>query len=231
MMRTKNNNPVSCFPDLIQIIGAGVKKNLVITLLLFIPLMSSGQEKIKKFVMLRMPEKCWVMAHPFVAGRAFRISEYVQHYCDTMQADSIIDNDHNGGTRDAFKHAFWMASLCREIPVKKAIKLGNAHEKSNRIDFRKKHTEDGALPDSANSLMDSLNNRQGIALYLQNKNLSSNEMIGLIQKAIVNGELWVIYKDSSGRFLQCNGLPLPIEATKKQWNSSRCIVRSSLHGR
>lgn len=181
---------------------------------------------IRAFFKLKRPEKCWVLLHPFKAPPAFRITQHVQSVCNEFPCDSILDCDTDGGTRDAFKHAFWMVSLCQQMHWKKALGLGKAHEASNKINFKRRQPEDGALPDSANSLMDMLNNQQGIALCHQNPGLSESMYIELILAYISAGNLWVLKKNDEGRFLDCSGQILPDSVSGRVWNAPKCLVPS-----
>lgn len=181
---------------------------------------------IRAFFKLKRPEKCWVLLHPFKAPPAFRITQHVQSVCDELPYDSILDCDTDGGTRDAFKHAFWMVSLCQQMHWKKAISLGKAHEASNKINFKRRQPEDGALPDSANSLMDMLNNQQGIKLYRQNPDLSELQSIDLIKAGISAGKFWILAKTKDGHFLDCNENIIPDSVSGRVWNAPKCLVPS-----
>ena len=199
---------------------------LLLVVILWFPGYANSQSPVKAFFTLKRPEKCWVLQHPFKAPKAFRITQNVQRICDELPYDSILDCDTDGGTRDAFKHTFWMVSLCHEMHWKKALGLGIAHEKANKINFIKHQAEDGALPDSANSLMDMLNNSQGIALYLQNPNLTICEYIDLIKAQIAMGHLWILKKDGDHRFLDCENRLIPDTVAGFRWNAPKCVCPS-----
>ena len=70
------------------------------------------------------PEKWWAITHPFVAKKALEITRRVQKTVDSIKVSGIIGNDNLGGRFDAFKHAYWMASVSLGIGSKKALKLG-----------------------------------------------------------------------------------------------------------
>ena len=139
-----------------------------------------AQHKQKKFKDLSSPEKCWVLTHPFKAKRALRISIEAQKTSDSIKKTNTLDQDGNGGQVDAFRHAYWMASLSKEIGKKSAKSLGKAHEKGNHKQFKKNELEDRIIPDEASSEMDLYNNLIGIELYTKNKNASRIELIHLV---------------------------------------------------
>ena len=69
----------------------------------------------KQFKRISSPEKCWVINHIFVAKKAWRITQYVRLQTDSIQKTNMLDGDANGGQVDAFRHAFWMASLSQKM--------------------------------------------------------------------------------------------------------------------
>jgi len=113
-----------------------------ITVLLGIICLSTAvlaqEGKVKKFCNLSGPEKRWVFAHLFIAGKSLKISEYANKVSEGQKDSPDLDGYANGGQVDAFRHCFWMASLCAQIKEKKALKLGVAHEEGNEKDFKKK---------------------------------------------------------------------------------------------
>src|ERR1700741_2953495 len=134
-----------------------LNKISIIFLLLFsfiFQLSAQSPSAVKYFSKLSRPEKCWVIAHPFKAKKAFRITKHVLLDVDSVKASGIIGTDNNGGKLDAFKHAYWMASVAIKIGSRRAKKLGIAHEKGNWIQFKKHQLEDTVLPDSVSAVMD-----------------------------------------------------------------------------
>ena len=96
-----------------------------------------SQNRWKEFKKLSRPEKTWVVMHPFAALKAATISYNARKTADSLKTSAILDGDADGGQVDAFRHAYWMAMLCRDIGWRKAYRLGKAHEKGNYLDYKK----------------------------------------------------------------------------------------------
>jgi hypothetical protein len=165
-------------------------------------------------------EFAWAMAHPFIAIKAKKISKRVIYITDSLEAAGVL-KDRSGGQLDAFKHAFWMASLSQQIKKKKAYKLGLAHEKFN---FRQAKKGKGG-GDKAASDMDLWNNRVGASLGFDNRQLSESALIELVINWVLQGKMRVIKKDAQGNSLDSNG-QLIDKLTLKTWVNKRCLVPS-----
>src|SRR5690242_2677899 len=124
----------------------------------------SGQSAASGYCSLSAPEKWWVIWHPFVAKKAYRISLEARTVADSLRTSPVLDGDANGGQVDAFRHSYWMARLSQSMCWKKARSLGKAHEKGNYKSFKKGKMEEGTLPDSASGAMDLYNNKVGIEI-------------------------------------------------------------------
>lgn len=181
---------------------------------------------IKKFKNLPFPEKWWVITHPFVAKKALAISSEAIEVTQSMKKDTCLDGDFNGGQLDAFRHSYWMARLTQEIGWRRSKKLGNAHEKGNYKQYKKGQSEDGSLPDSAMCHMDFLNNDTGIEIGLQNKNASSEKIAETIREMILEGKLYIMYKNEKKQYLSCDGNLIDNSSIKK-WNVPKCIKPSN----
>jgi len=182
---------------------------------------------IKKFMKMHFAEQWWVATHPFVARKAHRITQNALEVTSQMLKNPALDGDANGGQVDAFRHCFWMASLAQQISPKTALKLGKAHEKGNYRDFRKRQHEEGTLPDSAACEMDLRNNEVGVKLGAANKKASQEELMLKVQLTILNGELWVIKKDTNGEFLDWQGKRLETKDYQGKWITPKCLVPSN----
>jgi len=182
----------------------------------------SQTSAIKAFGKISRPEKWWTISHIFVALKAWHITKQVRVTVDSMKINNMLDGDSNGGKLDAFRHAYWMASLSSKIGSRKSYKLGVAHEKGNRLEFENNQLEDGLLPDSASCAMDLLNNQIGITIGSQNK---LNLKIKILDE-IKNGNLFILRKDKLGNYLDCNGKQIDLSLYKHQWNIPKCIVKS-----
>jgi hypothetical protein len=186
------------------------------------------ETNIKKFINLHCPEKIWVICHPFVVSKTLKITNKALQLTQEITKDPDLDGDISGGQVDAFRHGIWMALLTRNIGYKKAISLGKAHEKANKIDYKKSKLEEGALPDSASCEMDLRNNRIGAKIGTKFSVIDENELINIIKVAIINGQFWKIKKDNKRNFLDCNGNLLNMEEYHRKWINNKCIVNSNL---
>jgi hypothetical protein len=181
----------------------------------------------QKFRSVSGPEKRWALFHPFVAKKALRITRKIVAEVDSLRKAGTVGADLNGGKLDAFKHAYWMASLSLNIGSRKALKLGKAHEKGNYREFKKSRLEDSMLPDSVSSVMDLYNNENGIRAMGNCKTFRSEKEIQVkIMEALNKGLLMVIKKDKSGNYLYCDGTLINMSEWEGKWNIPKCLVSS-----
>lgn len=181
----------------------------------------------QQFNKLSRPEKCWVISHIFVAGKAWKITQFVRLQTDSVQKSNILDGDANGGQVDAFRHAFWMASLSQKINYRKAIKLGNAHEKGNYLDYKKHRLEDGSFPDKISSDMDFWNNDIGLQIGKSFPNISQDSLKKLVIEFISNGKMKVIKKNNFGQFLDNEGKIIEKDSLKGRWENAKVLINSN----
>ncbi len=181
------------------------------------------------FSKLSRPEKCWAISHLIKAKKAQTITKQVQLVVDSVKRSNSIGTDNNGGKLDAFKHAYWMASLAIEIGRNQALKLGNAHEKGNYLQFKKRLLEDTFLPDSVSSVMDLKNNEFGVSVVAKCQNLSSTTIQKKIMDGFANGKLSTIKKDEEGNFLTCEGGIISLKEWTGKWGIPKCIEPSLNH--
>lgn len=182
-----------------------------------------SQSKLKSFKKLSCPEKWWVIWHPFVAKKAFNVTQIARTKTDSIKQNNILKGNGNGGQVDAFRHTFWMAKLTNEIGWRKANKLGEAHEKGNYKDYKKRILEDGVIPDKVSSEMDFFNNAVGVEL---GKTTSEN----IAQKVVVlvkEGKCKIIKTDAQDNYLGCNGNVLLEESLKGKWENDKCLIWSN----
>lgn len=175
---------------------------------------------------LSRPEKYWVITHFLKAKKAFEITGEVLKTTDSVGKTGLLDLDMNGGQLDAFKHGFWMARLTGGIGKKAALKLGDAHEKGNYKDFKKRRKEEGMVPDQMASEMDLYNNRIGAELADDSSSETTGGLVIVIAQAIKSGRLKVLKKDSGGNFLDCQGNVLSEEELSGKWVTAKCLVDS-----
>jgi len=177
--------------------------------LVIIPLISNAQESnIRKWMRLSGPERRWVIWHPLVALDALSI---------TMNTRKVT-KEH---------HVFWMASLSAEIKWKKAWRLGNAHEKANKKDWRKGRYEDGSPPDKIAGEMDYWNNKIGLDIGKSNQNMSEEDLIQLVIRAITDGKCKIIRRNANGDFLDGEGNIIASSAWQGKWENFRCLIFSN----
>ena len=129
----------------------------------------------------------WVLFHPFKAKKAQIISEEAYRVADSIKNSPLLDGDASGGQVDAFRHAFWMASLRQKIGEKAARSLGISHEKENYKTHKKKKLEDGVIPDKISSTMDLFNNEIGLSLTKRGAKTSKKGLIRCIPSEKVSG--------------------------------------------
>lgn len=183
-----------------------------------------SQSKFKSFKKLSCPEKWWVVWHPFVAKKAFAVSQLARQKTDSIKQNNILKGKGNGDQVDAFRHTFWMAKLTNEIGWRRAKRLGKAHEKGNYKTYKKRRLEDGAVPDKISSEMDFFNNKVGIEL---GKNTDEN-LIEKVVDLVKTGKCKMIKTDATGNYLDCNGNILLKEDLKGKWENDKCLVWSDL---
>ena len=194
--------------------------------------LSFAQTPVKSFRQLSCPEKWWVLTHPFIAKKAKKITSDAIRISDEMKRDSLLDGNSNGGQLDAFRHAYWMASLSQKIKMRKALSLGRAHEKGNYKMFKKgKVDEEKSLPDSISGAMDLFNNEIGAQMGFQNRMLDQDSLKILIRKNIVDGKMKIISMNKDGQFLDCNGQVININNFQHTWAIPKCLVNSVVGNR
>ncbi|MBE7690109.1 DUF6973 domain-containing protein [Tenacibaculum piscium] len=203
-----------------------IKKN-VLLILLFTSCLSFSQSNWKKFKKISTPKKIWIIFHPFKAKKAQRISKEAYRIADSIKKSPVLDGDGAGGQVDAFRHAFWMASLRQEIGKNASRSLGKAHERENYKTYKKRKLEDGVIPDKIATTMDLFNNNIGLSLSKKGKIIPPKKLIHKVIKAIKNGRLKIIKKDANGNFLTCNNTPISEKSLKGKWENNKCLVASN----
>ncbi len=187
----------------------------------------AGQSAWKSFWKLTGPEKTWVITHPFIAGKARRISNEARAEAASVKRDTILDGDDTGGRVDAFRHVYWMARLSQEFCWKKAIRLGKAHEKGNYRQFKKgQKDEELVLPDSISSVMDLFNNNIGVSIGCLNPDFSREKLKTEVIKTILVGKAKIILKNTDGLPLDCSGNILDISKYNSTWSIPKCLINS-----
>ncbi|MEX2380669.1 MAG: hypothetical protein WD530_07985 [Vicingaceae bacterium] len=121
-----------------------------------------------------------------------------------------------------------MALLSKEIGARKALKLGKAHEKTNRKDFKKRRKEEGAIPDLTAERMDLFNNKVGVKIAdscaLGNGKL---EILECVKTKLYDGELRIIQMNHQGTSLDTTNQEIPREQWESRWENDRILVPSN----
>jgi hypothetical protein len=201
---------------------------LVALFICSIPHFAFPQNTLSRFFKLSCPEKTWVLTHPFIAHGAYKITTEALEMIKEKIHDTLFDGDLNGGQLDAFRHAYWMARISQKYGWRRAYNLGKAHEKGNYKDYKKHRLEEGTLPDESSGQMDFLNNDVGIQLGKENPLATSNELSQQIEELILAGKLFIIKKNKSGQFVNCQGEIISNDEIKGKWNNPKCIVSSNM---
>jgi hypothetical protein len=215
--------------NLLSLIGTvSILKQLpIFCLLLSTASVAGSQNLFHSFQRLSHPEKHWVYKHPFIARKAWHITQEVLQTTQEEIHDSLLDGKANGGQVDAFRHAYWMTRMTLGIGARKARLLGIAHEQGNEADFRKGRTEEGALSDSIASVMDLKNNTVGIELARQYPLSKPAEIRLLVIDAVLRGKLFILLMDVGGNRYDCSGNRIDPAEWKGQWNIPECLVKSN----
>lgn len=180
-----------------------------------------GQSLYHQYKKLSRPEKWWIITHLFSAAKAWQATVQTRTVVEQCLAHGVPDTIRNGGKIDAFRHAYWMASVSRKIGEKRARKLGLAHEKGNYLTFKKGKMDDGALPDSLSGVMDLFNNEAGLTIA-RAYNGANDDFIGTtILNSIERGQLKMLKHRPDGTLTDCTGNPVP---TLPVWNRPYCLI-------
>jgi len=205
-----------------------LKANRFFLLAFFIITLSNSlfsQNLSHNFFKLQCPEKKWVVFHLFIAKSVYKLSVEASNKANLLKSDSTLDGDLNGGQLDAFRHAYWMATITYKHGKRAAKSLGNAHEKANYKMFLKSISENGTLPDKQSSEMDYFNNSVGIEIGKKIVNLNDDSLQFIIINKIFKGDLVVLKKDNKGNFLDSNDNI--IYNIDNNWETQKCIVKSN----
>ena len=201
-------------------------KKLLVILFLFIGLSSYSQSNWKGYKELPGPVKGWVVFHVFKAKRALKVSQEARSLSDSIAKTNLLDGNSNGGQIDAFRHAYWMASLKQCIGEGAARSLGKAYERAGYKLYKKKRLEDGEVPDKIASEMDLYNNEIGLSLVKRRETISKQDLIQRIVTSIKKGKFKVIKRDKKKQYLTCKGQVIPYTDLKGKWENNKCLISS-----
>ncbi len=187
--------------------------------------------RIKTLTELNRYEIWWILTHPLRAYPVWKISIQVREIANRHITDPELDGDYAGGQVDALRHILWMALITQRYGARFARKLGLTHEKSNKLDFKKRKLEEYQLPDAASMMMDLYNNEIGIDLGSHLPKLPVEELVGEVKKLVLNGKAWVIKKDKDGNFLDVNGQIISKSLWLGKWNTPKVLVHSDFRNK
>ena len=173
------------------------------------------------------PEKCWALFHPFAAWKVKKIYNCALPFYNKIKKINSLDSFSNGGKLDAFRHAYFMAAFAQKIKVKKARKLGIAHEKGNYKDFLKGIKEDGEIPDSLSMVMDLHNNEIGLKTGKENKCLELRALADVVLSLLNKGEGVYFKRNAKGNYLTCKEEILEREAYSGKWYVPKCLIKTN----
>ncbi|GAB4318042.1 MAG: hypothetical protein Kow00127_09970 [Bacteroidales bacterium] len=166
--------------------------------------------------------------HPFAAPKALRITKEVPEMVSQYSAAMC---NHPDGQTDALTHGVWMALLTRQIGERKAVSLGQAHERQNRRTARRNYKRNRpSHHDAAAMEMDLFNNRQG-AETARTVSAPDSLLPGIIAEEVLNGKFRVVRHDAAGNFLDESGNIIGFEDWGYLWKNSRVLVTSDKAGR
>ena len=166
----------------------------------------------------------WAVFHPFIAVKIkHRLPKAMKFYNEVRDAKTL-DTLNSGGKLDAFRHVYTMAYLARNIKVKKLRKLGMAHEKGNKKQFKENGLEEGERPDSLACEMDLRNNELGFILGAGHKNSSDEELKAITVTAIKEGRAWYLKRNAGYFYVSCSNDVLDLKRYTGKWFIPKCLI-------
>ena len=182
---------------------------------------------LESYKKLSTPEQQWVKRHPLAAFRTHKIADTVKTEANARLKDADLDGDLNGGMVDAFKHTLWMALTAQKIGYDKALKLGQAHEDGNYLEYVADPKRAKTPQDSIASRMDMLNNIVGARIGADNPDASYNAIVAIVRRHILNGECWKLRKKDKNTYLDANGNVIDIHKYDNNWVIPKVLVKSN----
>lgn len=194
--------------------------------LAFLSLPVAGQSTNVHYSELSKKEKRWAMFHPKAAKKVKQVIPIVRTDVRLKIKENKIDSLIHGGQADAYRHALWMALTAKYIGDKKARKVGQMHEESNKTHFYKSIKEDNALQDSISCQMDLLNNDLGIAYGIGYKDKTDEEIKELVLNGVLAGEFFMLFRNKQNEFIDCEGNVVDTKnrITEHRWYLPFCLV-------
>lgn len=216
---------------LLQVITQKVSVNIALFgLILILSQVKTAESQIfhgSKTKNISCQEKWWAVGHLCIARKAFNLTRYSLEVTDSIGQTNLIGTNIHGGNLDAFKHAFWMATLAQHINWKKARRLGLAHEKANYRSFdkaSKKGMTDGH--DQPSTDMDLWNNEKGLAIGMVCCGCDREALVRAVVDSIMQGSMKIIRMNEQGEFLDKDGIIIPPGNLTGKWVNDKCLTPS-----
>ena len=145
----------------------------------------------------------------------------------SVKQSHLLDTLESGSTLDAFRHTYAMAYLARHIKIAKLKKLGIAHEKGNKLQFKKQQKEYGERPDSLACEMDLRNNNVGFEIGKNSKTSSDEELKQQVLREIYNGSTWYLKRNAKNDYVTCDDIIIDIDKYQGIWYIPKCLIKTS----
>ncbi|MGB0868508.1 MAG: RHS repeat domain-containing protein [Flavobacteriales bacterium] len=152
------------------------------------------------------------MKHPINANMVNGYGTNINDVATNFQVNigiAIKDRTNNpGGRQNAIRHTLWQSLLTRDINEKQASRIGYAHEQEGNKDysldwnvFVSGSTDDQINEnlESADRIVDLLNNKIGRKIAKSNPKATNVEMALLVLKEYYTNGLWTLKESENGR--------------------------------
>lgn len=169
----------------------------------------------------------WALMHPIAALKIKHQLPQAMLVYKEVKERRVLDTLEYGGKLDAFRHAYVMAYLAQHIAVKKLHKLGIAHEKGNKLQFKKHISEEGERADSLACEMDLRNNELGFSIGVMNKKMDNQMLKQKVIDEIISGGAWYLKRNKNYEWVDCNNQLLQIHAYKEKWFIPKCLIKTN----
>lgn len=169
----------------------------------------------------------WAVFHPFAALKIKQRLPQAMNIYREVSRSGILDTLNSGGKLDAFRHAYTMAFLARNIRVAKLRKLGKAHEKGNKKQFEEEQLEDGERPDSLACDMDLKNNELGYSLGFHNKKSTDEALKMIMLQAIKEGKAVYLKRNNRQHYVTCANEVIDVKNYKGIWFIPKCLIKTN----
>ena len=169
----------------------------------------------------------WAIFHPYAALKVkYQLPKAMSIYKEVKQLN-LLDSLEFGGKLDAFRHSFTMAYLVQGMKTKKLRRLGIAHEKGNKHQFKKHQQEFGERADSLACEMDLRNNELGFLIGKKHPTSSIQELKQLVIFEINNGNAWYLKRNPQNKYVSCSNEIIDMSTYDRIWSIPKCLIKSN----